>query len=187
MSTRPANDFGALDLTAGLGSDQYLTFILAGEEYGVNILRVQEIKGWTGVTEIPNTPDYVQGVVNLRGTIVPIVDLRRCFGIKTVDYDKTTVVIMLKVTAQRGERTMGFVVDAVSDVYDVSAEQRRPAPDFGNAAQAGFVTGLATVADKMVILLDIDRLVETRMGPIDDTRGDLAQEVPLIEVPKGNI
>lgn len=187
MSTRPANDFGALDLTAGLGSDQYLTFILAGEEYGVNILRVQEIKGWNGVTEIPNTPDYVQGVVNLRGTIVPIVDLRRCFGIKTVDYDKTTVVIMLKVTGQRGERTMGFVVDAVSDVYDVSAEQRRPAPDFGNAAQAGFVTGLATVADKMVILLDIDRLVETRMGPIDDTRGDIAQEVPSDQVPKGNI
>jgi purine-binding chemotaxis protein CheW len=79
---------------------------------------------------------------------------------------------------------MGFVVDAVSDVYDVSAEQRRPAPDFGSAAQAGFVTGLATIADKMVILLDIDRQVESRMGP---QPGEIAQEVPLIEVPKGNI
>jgi chemotaxis signal transduction protein len=108
MSTRPANDFDALDLTAGLGSDQYLTFILAGEEYGVNILRVQEIKGWNGVTEIPNTPDYVQGVVNLRGTIVPIVDLRRCFGINTVDYDKTTVVIMLKVTGQAWRANHGL-------------------------------------------------------------------------------
>lgn len=187
MSTRPANDFGGLEITADLRSDQYLTFILAGEEYGVNILRVQEIKGWNGVTAIPNTPDYVQGVVNLRGTIVPIVDLRRCFGIKTVDYDKTTVVIMLKVAGQRGERTMGFVVDAVSDVYDVSPEERRPAPDFGTAAQAGFVTGLATVADKMVILLDIDRLVETRMGLFDHTRGDIAQDVPVLGVPKGNI
>ncbi len=187
MSTRLANDFGGPEITAGLRSDQYLTFILAGEEYGVNILRVQEIKGWNGVTAIPNTPDYVRGAVNLRGTIVPIVDLRRCFGIQTVDYDKTTVVIMLKVTGARGERTMGFVVDAVSDVYDVCAEQRRPAPDFGTAAQKGFVTGLATVADKMIILLDIDRLVDIRMGPLNQTRGDIAEDVPVLEAPKGNI
>ncbi len=182
MSTRPANDFGGQDLTTALRSDQYLTFILAGEEYGVNILRVQEIKGWIGVTAIPNTPDYVQGVVNLRGTIVPIIDLRRCFRIEAVEYDKTTVVIMLKVMGQRGPQTMGFVVDAVSDVYDVSAEQRRPAPDFGTAAQAGFVTGLATVADKTVILLDIDRLVETRMAS-----GGEGQDVPVLDAPRENI
>ncbi len=170
MSTRPAHDSGVEDATAALRSDQYLTFILAGEEYGVNILRVQEIKGWNGVTEIPNTPDYVRGVVNLRGTIVPIIDLRRCFRIETVEYDKTTVVIMLKVMGHHGQQTMGFVVDAVSDVYDVSAEQRRPAPEFGTAAQAGFVTGLATVADKMIILLDIDRLVEVRMAADGEVR-----------------
>jgi purine-binding chemotaxis protein CheW len=165
MNMRPAHDLGA----PSTRPDQYLTFILAGEEYGVNILRVQEIKGWGVVTEIPNTPDYVRGVVNLRGRIVPIVDLRRCFGIQAVEYDKTTVVIMLKIKGQRHEQTMGFVVDAVSDVYDVGADQRQPAPDLGGAAHAGFVTGLATVAGKMIILLDIDRLIEHRMASVGDT------------------
>jgi len=138
---------------------QYLTFILAGEEYGVDILRVQEIKGWDRVTPIPNTPAHLLGVINLRGTIVPIMDLRLRFALGSVAYGSTTVVIVLKVGAAARERTMGFVVDAVSDVHDIGGELLRPAPDFGPAVDMRFVRGLASVEDKMVILLDIDGLV----------------------------
>lgn len=142
---------------------QYLTFILAGEEYGVDILRVQEIKGWDNATEIPNTPDYIKGVINLRGTIVPIVDLRTRFDLESIEYNKTTVVIVLKVMAAEGaERTMGFVVDAVSEVYNVSNEQLKPSPDFGSVVSTEFIKGLATVDEKMVILLDIDHLIDSK-------------------------
>jgi len=140
---------------------QYLTFILAGAEYGVDILRVQEIKGWDTATEIPNTPEYIRGVINLRGTIVPIVDLRKRFHMEAVAYGNTTVVVVLKVKGAGGERTMGFVVDAVSDVYNVTVDQINAAPDFGSSVNTEFVKGLATVEDKMVILLDIDQLVDT--------------------------
>jgi len=140
---------------------QYLTFILAGAEYGVDILRVQEIKGWDTATEIPNTPEYIRGVINLRGTIVPIVDLRKRFHMEAVAYGNTTVVVVLKVKGAGGEqRTMGFVVDAVSDVYHVTVDQIKAAPDFGSSVNTEFVKGLATVEDKMVILLDIDQLVD---------------------------
>ena len=149
------------DTTLGEGSDgsQYLTFLLAGEEYGVDILRVQEIKGWDTVTSIPNTPAYIKGVINLRGTIVPLIDLRERFGLEALSYGATTVVIVLKVARNHGERIMGLVVDAVSDVYNVSDEQRKPPPDFGAAVSSEFVKGLATVGDKMLILLDIDHLL----------------------------
>jgi len=145
-----------IDITAD--TDQYLTFMLAGEEYGVDILRVQEIKGWDNVTPIPNTPSYVRGVINLRGTIVPIVDLRQRFGIEGISYGPMTVVIVLKVVGDDRERTMGIVVDGVSDVYNVAANEMKPAPDFG-AVDVGYVNGLATVDDKMVIILNIDSLL----------------------------
>ena len=150
-------------------ADQYLTFMLAGEEYGVDILRVQEIKGWDHATEIPNTPDYIRGVMNLRGTIVPIIDLRARFDLETKEYGKTTVVIVLKVLTNDRERTMGFVVDAVSDVYNVSNEQYKPPPDFGCTVGTEFVKGLATINEKMLILLDIDHLVDVGIiGMIDE-------------------
>ncbi len=148
-------------------SQQYLTFILGVEEYGVDILRVQEIKGWDTATEIPNTPDYIQGVMNLRGIIVPIIDLRKRFDLEKVDYGKTTVVIVLKIKSNDKERTMGFVVDAVSDVYDVSDEQLKPPPDFGCKVGTEFVKGLATMDEKMIILLDIDLLMNN--GVLQDT------------------
>ncbi len=148
-------------------SQQYLTFILGVEEYGVDILRVQEIKGWDTATEIPNTPDYIQGVMNLRGIIVPIIDLRKRFDLEKVEYGKTTVVIVLKIKSNDKERTMGFVVDAVSDVYDVSDEQLKPPPDFGCKVGTEFVKGLATMDEKMIILLDIDLLMD--YGVLQDT------------------
>ncbi len=141
------------------GYEQYLTFALGKEEYGVNILRVQGIQGWDRVTAIPNTPDYVLGVINLRGAIVPIVDLRRRFGLPATEFGPTTVVIVVKVMRQRHERTVGLVVDSVSEVCNVQPEDRKPAPDFGAGVETGFVQGLVTVGERMVILLDIDRLV----------------------------
>ncbi|MFH0342606.1 MAG: chemotaxis protein CheW [Chromatiales bacterium] len=139
---------------------QYLTFVLAGTEYGVDILRVQEIKGWDTATEIPNTPEYIRGIINLRGTVVPIVDLRKRFHMEAVAYGNTTVVVVLKVRGAGGERTMGFVVDAVSDVYNITADQIKAVPNFGTSVSTEFVRGLAAVGDKMVILLEIDQLVD---------------------------
>ena len=146
-------------LGVAVDADQYLTFLLEGEEYGVDILRVQEIRGWERTTPIPNTPDYVQGVINLRGTIVPIIDLRRRFGLPPREHGPTTVVVVLRVESEERERTMGIVVDAVSDVYNLPEEEVAPPPDLGSAISIDFVRGLATVEGKMVIVLDIDRLL----------------------------
>ena len=140
-------------------ADQYLTFILGSEEYGVDILRVQEIKGWDSVTPIPNTPEYIKGVINLRGTIVPIVDLRQRFNMPEIEYGPITVVIVLKIECADRDRIMGIVVDGVSDVYDVPPEEMKAAPDFGNVVDTEFVRGLATVEEKMIIILDIDHLM----------------------------
>jgi len=147
-----------------LGEDmqQFLTFILAGEEYGVDILRVQEIKGWDAVTQVPNTPEYVRGVINLRGTIVPIIDLRIRFSMDQLEYGPTTVVIVLKVVAgDDSSRIMGIVVDGVSDVYNVKSDEINAAPDFGEGVDSSFVKGLATVEEKMVIILDIDHMLNS--------------------------
>ena len=144
--------------TAGT-SEQFLTFMLAGEEYGVDILRVQEIKGWDKVTRIPHTPDYVLGVINLRGAIVPILDLRRRFGLDTTDFGPTTVVIVVRVAGARDERTVGMVVDAVCDVYNVGLGDSKPPPDVCGGVETIFVKALTTVDQKMLILLDIDRLI----------------------------
>lgn len=142
-----------------MAANQYLTFNLANEEYGVDILRVQEIKGWTPVTHIPNAPAFLKGVLNLRGAIVPIVDLRVRFNLESIAYTPTTVVIVLSVVIAERERTFGIVVDAVSDVLNIPADDVRPKPDFGTVVDADFISGLATVNDQMVMLLDIDRLL----------------------------
>ena len=142
------------------GTDQYLTFMLAGEEYGVEILKVQEIKGWSSVTPMPNMPDYILGVINLRGTVVPIIDLRKRFCMENIPYDKTTVVIVVKVTDDDGGvRTMGIVVDAVSEVHNVAKADLKPAPEFGGTLDTESIKGLVTRDDRMLIILDIDRLM----------------------------
>ncbi len=140
--------------------NQFLTFILAYEEYGVDILRVHEIKGWDNVTPIPNTPDFIRGVINLRGTIVPIVDLRLRFGLPEIPYGRTTVVIVVSVSDGEKERIVGMVVDAVSDVYNIDDSQLKPPPDFGESARTEFVRGLAAVDEKMVIFLHLDHLLD---------------------------
>jgi purine-binding chemotaxis protein CheW len=133
--------------------------MLAREEYGVDILRVQEIKEWDTVTSLPNAPSYVKGVINLRGAIVPIVDLRQRFALESVPYGPTTVVVVLKVMHGHGSRIMGLVVDAVSDVYNVNDAELKPPPQCNTVVHTPFIKGLATVNDKMVIVLDVDGLL----------------------------
>ncbi|MEL7371011.1 MAG: chemotaxis protein CheW [Myxococcota bacterium] len=149
--------------------EQVLTFLLGDEEYGVDILRVQEIRGWDCATPIPNTPDFVLGVINLRGTIVPIVDLRLRLGMPSRAYGPTTVVIVLKVISPSRDRTMGVVVDAVSDVHAMTASDVRTSSGLANVDVA-FVQGLATVADKMLIIVDVDELLNS--GELAERRAD---------------
>jgi len=149
------------DVTGTSGLAQYLTFVCAGEEYGVEILCVQEIKGWENVTRVPYTPHYLLGVMNLRGVIVPVIDLRLRFGLQARAMDASTVVIVVRVRAGHGEKTAGIVVDAVSEVYSVGPDDIKPAPSLGASAESACVRGLATVDGKMVMLLDMDQLVSS--------------------------
>ena len=146
------------DNTAG-NEQQYLTFIMAGEEYGVDILAVQEIRGWEATTVIPNAPSYIKGVINLRGTIVPIMDLRSRFNLERIAYSPVTVVIILKVETERGDRVMGIVVDAVSDVHSISDSDTRNSPDLIEDLNTEFIRSLVSVDDSMIILLDVQRLL----------------------------
>ncbi len=143
---------------------QYLTFELAGEDYGVDILRVQEIRGWDTVTRIPNSPSYVKGVLNLRGAIVPIFDLRERFGLSFQEYTKDTVVIVLRINSHTEMRIMGVIVDAVSDVLNANNEGLVSAPDFGGQVSTEFIAGLVSAGDKMVMLLDVDKLLSQDQG-----------------------
>lgn len=151
-----------LNQQARLSTDgnQFLTFSLGDELYGVDILRVQEIKGYTAVTKIPNTPPHIKGVLNLRGTIVPIVELRTKFGMPTIDYTAFTVIIVVVVQ----DKVMGLVVDAVSDVLDIEKNDIQSAPDFGNMVDVTFLSGVGKSGDKLVSLLDIDRLLMDSAG-----------------------
>jgi purine-binding chemotaxis protein CheW len=139
-------------------SKQYLTFSLAGEEYGVDILGVQEVKVWTTVTVLPNTPGYIKGVLDLRGAIVPIIDLRARFGIEAADYDDTTVIVVLKLNIENRDRIIGLVVDSVSDVLDIRQSDIKSIDDFDLRSRSEAVTGVATVNSKLVIMLDASRL-----------------------------
>lgn len=140
---------------------QYLTFILAGEEYGVDILKVQEIRSWESATKIPNTPDYVLGVINLRGTIVPIIDVRQRFSIEKTEINSTTVIVVVKVSHENTTRTIGMLVDAVSEVYNITDADIRAMPEVSSQIATEFVKGLTTVNDKMIIILNVDLMINT--------------------------
>jgi purine-binding chemotaxis protein CheW len=136
---------------------EYLTFTLASETYGIDILKVQEIRGYDSVTRIANTPEFIKGVINLRGVIVPIVDLRIKFRLGEVTYHEFTVVIIINVLG----KVVGIVVDGVSDVVALSAEQIKPAPEFGGALDTRYLTGLGTLNEEMLILVDIEKLISS--------------------------
>jgi purine-binding chemotaxis protein CheW len=139
-------------------AQQVLTFKLAGEEYGLGILAVQEIRGWSAVTTIPHAPEWVLGVMDLRGVTVPVIDLRRRFELEPAQFGPATVVIVIRVPSGEQERTLGLVVDAVSEVYDLAASDCHSLPDLGSAAASELVQGLAQRDGKTLILLDVARL-----------------------------
>lgn len=138
--------------------DQYLTFELDQEQYGVDILSVEEIRSWEKPTKIPNSPTYVVGVINMRGVIVPIIDLRLKFGIGTATYTETTVVVVLTIETDEHSRTIGFVVDAVSDVLDAEESDIKPAPAFGGRIPPRYVDGLVNLENDLVTLLNVVEL-----------------------------
>jgi purine-binding chemotaxis protein CheW len=147
----------------GSGSE-YLAFTLGSEEYGIDILKVQEIRGYEAVTRIANAPEFIKGVINLRGIIIPVVDMRIKFKLGTPTYDQFTVVIILNI----GGRIMGMVVDSVSDVTTLAPDQIKPAPEMGTAFNSEYLMGLGTVDERMLILIDIDKLMSSsEMGLID--------------------
>lgn len=147
----------ALSTQIGFATDgsQYLTFTLGQEEYGVEILKVQEIKGALAITPIPNTPEHIKGVMNLRGTIIPVVDLRRKFGLQAGEANAFTVIIVVKV----GPKVMGLIVDGVSDVLNIPITDIQATPDFGSQVDARFISGMAKAGERLVVLLDIDRVL----------------------------
>ncbi len=143
-----------------LADQEYLVFRLGREEFGVDILSVQEIRVWSSVTEVPNTPEYLKGVINLRGVIVPIIDLRQRFNHDVSDYDETTVFIVLHGEV-RGKKVMiGLVVDEVSDVHKIESGNVKSAPDFGSQIDSRFIEGMAAMENKIIILLDYHKLLD---------------------------
>lgn len=142
-------------MTPSVSNNEFLTFILGREEYGIDILKVQEIRGYDAVTSIANMPEFIKGVINLRGIIVPIVDLRIKFKLSATSYDQFTVVIILNL----GARVIGIVVDSVSDVLTLQPEQIRAAPDLSSALDTRYIMGLGTVDERMLILVDIEKLM----------------------------
>ncbi|NRR29756.1 chemotaxis protein CheW [Oxalobacteraceae bacterium] len=147
-------------LTTGakeIAGHEYLAFTLGSEEYGIDILKVQEIRGYETVTRIANAPEFIKGVINLRGIIIPVVDMRIKFNLGTPVYDQFTVVIILNI----GGRIVGMVVDSVSDVTTLTPEQVKPAPEMGTAFSTDYMIGLGTIDERMLILVDIDKLMSS--------------------------
>lgn len=140
---------------------QFLSFFLDDEEYAIDILRVQELRGWVPVTRVPDMPDYLKGVLNLRGAIIPVVDLRKRFSLAEISYGPTTVVIVIKVVSNEVERVMGIIVDAVAETYIFSKTEIQPSPQVGGSINSEFITGLVAQEDRMIVLMDIDRLMNS--------------------------
>jgi len=155
----------ALERSLPAGSGEYLTFTLGQEEYGVDILKVQEIRGWERPTRIAQAPPFLLGVINLRGVIVPIVDMRIKFNLGEPSYDQFTVVIILNI----GRRVVGMVVDGVSDVIQLNSDNLRPAPEFSTTLDTRHILGLGTVDERMIIVVDIEQLMSSREMALVDT------------------
>ncbi len=154
-----------VDRSSVPASGEYLTFTLGQEEYGIDILKVQEIRGYDAVTRIANSPAFIKGVINLRGVIVPIVDLRIKFKLGEPSYDPFTVVIILNI----GKRVMGIVVDGVSDVIQLDTANLHPAPEFGSILDTRYILGLGTVEERMIIMVDIEQLMTSQEMALVET------------------
>jgi purine-binding chemotaxis protein CheW len=156
--TMTANDTGSADARAG----KYLTFQLATEEFGIRVLKVREIMGIQEITAVPQTPAHIKGVINLRGKVVPVVDLRLKFGVAAADYTQRTCIIVTQVQGESGPVMMGIVVDGVSEVLNLTGAEIEDTPDFGEEISGSYLLGMAKVKGKVKILLDIDRVLSTQ-------------------------
>jgi purine-binding chemotaxis protein CheW len=152
-------------MASAADNGQFLTFTLQNEEYGIEILKVQEIKGFSKITPIPNAPPFVRGVMNLRGTVVPIIDLRARFSMEDKDYDQFTVIIVANV----GTRVVGLVVDTVSDVLNIPSEAIAAPPELASSSETSCITGMGKLGDRIVMLLDIARLVGAETALLETT------------------
>ena len=138
---------------------KYLTFILAEEEYGIGILKIKEIIGMMPITTVPQTPDFVKGVINLRGKVIPVIDLRVRFGIAAMEYTERTCIIVVEIEGHAGTIQIGTVVDSVSEVLNIKGEDIEPPPTFGTKLDTDYIFGMAKVEGGVKILLDIDRVL----------------------------
>ncbi|MBO9535122.1 chemotaxis protein CheW [Herbaspirillum sp.] len=164
MSDTASKNLSGFGEKSDSNGNEFLAFTLGKEEYGIDILKVQEIRGYEAVTRIANSPDFIKGVVNLRGIIVPIVDMRIKFQLGEPTYDQFTVVIILNISG----RVVGMVVDSVSDVITLTQEQIKPAPEMGTTFDSDYLIGLGTLEQRMLILVDIDKLMSSaEMGLIE--------------------
>jgi purine-binding chemotaxis protein CheW len=156
------NDISVIDQTVRamtVKEGKYLTFSLAGEEYGIGILKVREIVGMMTITRIPQTPSYIKGVVNLRGKVIPVVDLRLKFGIEAMDYTDRTCIIVVEIAGTAKEIPMGVVVDSVSEVLNIRQSDIEETPNFGTKIDTDYILGMAKMSGGVKILLDIDRVM----------------------------
>jgi purine-binding chemotaxis protein CheW len=157
----PQEEYGLFE-TAADATRQFITFTIGTEEYGVDIMAVKEIRGWVETTSLPKAPDHVRGVINLRGSIVPIYDLRTRFGLGVTEATRTHVVIIVTV----GERIAGVLVDTVSDILTVTAGDIRPVPDLDGGTESAFLRGLVALEERMVTLIDIEKLLHGDVAEI---------------------
>lgn len=158
--TTPSNA-GESAVALGDRAGKYLTFRLASEEYGLQILKVQEIIGMMNVTRVPRMPEFIRGVINLRGKVIPVVDLRLKFDMDAQEDTEKTCIIVVQLEGNAQEMTMGIIVDEVSEVMDIVAEQIEPPPSFGNAVGTDFILGMGKVDQKVIMMLDIDKVLSS--------------------------
>jgi len=159
MSSYSNKSSGDQKVSSGLGG-QYLSFTLGNEEYGIDILKVKEIRGWEEPRPLPETPDYVRGVLDLRGSIVPVIDMRLCFNLEYAECTSTTVTIILSIQLRGRPYTIGIVVDSVSDVLDMQARDIKDAPSLGKKIDTRYILGMVSMDEHVVLLLDVDSLLD---------------------------
>jgi purine-binding chemotaxis protein CheW len=158
MEEHKVTDLQEAQESAGLAG-KYLTFAMGQEEYGIGILKIKEIVGMMPITALPQTPSFIKGVINLRGRVIPITDLRMKFGLETTDYTERTCIIVVEIDDGSRLLTMGLVVDAVSEVANIKGGEIEGTPDFGTGKHSSFIKGMAKIAGGVKILLDIDRIL----------------------------
>jgi purine-binding chemotaxis protein CheW len=174
MAETSVKESAALVAKAG----KYLTFQLGKEVYGIEILKVQEIIGMMPVTHVPRTPAFVRGVINLRGKVIPVVELRRKFGMDTREDTERTCIVVVQVSWNAGKVTMGLLVDEVSEVLNVTADQIEAPPSFGTSVDTDFILGMGKVAAKVVMLLDVDKvLASDEIAAVDATKNPMEGKV----------